>query len=107
MTNPTRHKRAIEAAIKITGLGKMDAHGPLLELCRTLADQMDAAGSEPSTRLTAAYLSALKDLRRAAAELPPERELGKLAELRAIGGRSTPTRTASRHVARLRGEEAL
>lgn len=40
------------------------AHKPLMELCRTLAAQMDHAGPDASTRLTAAYLSALKDLNR-------------------------------------------
>jgi hypothetical protein len=84
--------KAIEAAIKTSGLGAMEEHGPLLELCRTLAGQMDAAGMEPSTRLTAAYLSALKDFRRAGAELPPRQEPGRLAELRELRGRPAPTK---------------
>ena len=91
-----KHEKAIEAAITITRLGTMDEHGPLLELCRTLAGQMDAAGSEPSTRLTAAYLSALKDLRRASAEMPPRREPGKLAELRELRARPELTKKTSR-----------
>ncbi len=95
-----RHKDAIEAAVKITGLGAMPEHEPLLELCRTLAGQMDAAGDEPSTRLTAAYLSALKDLRRAAADVPPKTEGGTLAELRALRGKASPTKKT--HTSRLR-----
>ncbi len=79
-----KHAEAVEAAVADTRVGTMPAHAPLIELCRTLAAQMDAAGAEPSTRLTAAYLSALKDLRRALLELPAERPRGKLAELRAM-----------------------
>lgn len=100
-----KHRKAIDAAVKITGLDGMPEHEPLLELCRTLAGQMDAAGNEPSTRLTAAYLSALKDLRRAAAELPPKREPGKLAELREVRGRVAPTKKT--HTSRLRASGAL
>lgn len=87
-----KHKDAIEAAIAANQLGTMPEHSPLIELCRTMSAQMDAAGADPSTRLTAAYLSALKDMRRAIAELPPQREPGKLAELRAVRGRSEPTK---------------
>lgn len=39
-----------------------DANAALVSLCRVLADQIDEAGDSVSTRLTAAYLSALKDL---------------------------------------------
>ena len=87
-----KHQTAIEEALTDLGLAAMPAHRPLVELCRTLAQQMDAAGTEPSTRLTAAYLSALKDVRRAAGEMPPKREPGKLAELRAVRGRPEPTK---------------
>ena len=54
---------ALEAAIKGAGTGIPAAYLPLLELCRALARQMDTASVEgPSSRLSAAYLSALKDL---------------------------------------------
>jgi hypothetical protein len=36
----------------------------LVSLCRLLAEQIDDAGEKASNRLTAAYLSALKDLNR-------------------------------------------
>jgi hypothetical protein len=81
-----QHLIALEAAFKGAGLRLKATDKPLMELCRTLAAQMDEAGSEPSTRLTAAYLSALKDLRRAlheAGERAPEAK-GKLAQLRAL-----------------------
>ncbi len=83
------HRDAVERSIATGAL--TDAHAALLELVRTLADQVDAAGPDgPSSRLAAAYLSALKDLTRA---LNGERKSttgGKLAELRrgaARGGR--------------------
>lgn len=80
------HGRAMNLAIK-AGRGKLtDAHAALLALCKELAAQMDAADSEPSTRVTAAYLSALKDLARAlavkqAGSAPVQ---GKLAAMRAL-----------------------
>jgi hypothetical protein len=78
-----QHLTALEAAFKGAGLRLKATDKPLMELCRTLAAQMDEAGSEPSTRLTAAYLSALKDLRRAVAESTAQTtKPGKLAELR-------------------------
>lgn len=60
-----------------------DTHAALLELCRSLADQVDAAGPDgPSSRLAAAYLSALKDLTRALNSERAPIQRGKLAELR-------------------------
>lgn len=60
------HVDALERTLDHTGLAGKAEHAALVELCRTLARQMDAAGEDPSTRLTAAYLSALKDVTRAA-----------------------------------------
>lgn len=79
-----RHAKAIEAAIASGKARLSDDQAPLVELCRVLADQMDAAGAEgPSSRLAAAYLSALKDLARALASIKPRMEdTGKLAQLR-------------------------
>lgn len=39
-------------------------HAALVALCRLLADQIDGSGAEATNRLTAAYLSALKDVER-------------------------------------------
>lgn len=86
-----QHRDAIEAAVVDGRLDKHPQHLPLIELCRVLADQMDAAGAEPSTRLTAAYLSALKDLRRAVLSVPARREGGTLADLRTGRHRPAPT----------------
>ena len=66
-------------------------HSALVELRRSPAAQMDAAELEaeggPSTRLSAAYLSALKDLGRVLAVGGAEkRPGGKLAQLRSVDG---------------------
>lgn len=50
-------------ALNIEGDGRYAA---TIELARTLARQMDESLPEPSTRLSAAYLSVLKDLLKAA-----------------------------------------
>jgi hypothetical protein len=76
------HTRAVEAAIKAAGRGLTAADKPLIELCRTLAAQMDAAGADASTRLSAAYLSSLINLRRSLPRQASARSKGKLAELR-------------------------
>ena len=66
---------ALEAAIKAAGTGIPAAYLPLLELCRALSRQMDAASLEgPSSRLSAAYLSALKDLSKILVAAPTEAE---------------------------------
>jgi hypothetical protein len=80
------HSQAVDKAIA-AGTGTLtDAHAPLLELCRTLARQMDAT-DDPSTRLTAAYLSALKDLGRLLATSTQKRGAGgALARLQAQAG---------------------
>jgi chaperonin GroEL (HSP60 family) len=62
-----RHVKAVREAVK-AGEGTLSpANAPLIALISELAEQMDAAGGESSTRLSAAYLSALKDLSRALA----------------------------------------
>ncbi|WP_269939023.1 hypothetical protein [Arthrobacter sp. HY1533] len=55
---------ALNAAFRENKAILTGSHKPLMELCRTLAGQMDREGANASTRLTAAYLSALKDLNR-------------------------------------------
>ena len=77
------HLEAINQAMTSSRLTEYQEHAPLVELCRTLARQMDAAGDEPSTRLSAAYLSALKDVRRATVTLPAKTSTSKLGHLRA------------------------
>ena len=69
-------------------------------LCRLLADQIDGSGEEATNRLTAAYLSALKDVERVMAGRTPGTQgggsgekgagtSGTLGNLRALtGGKS-------------------
>lgn len=78
-----KHIIALESAIRAAGDRLGDTDKPLLELCRTLARQMDTEGAAASTRLTAAYLSALKDLHRTLADSKPAgAKLSKLDELK-------------------------
>lgn len=51
-------------AVPVLGTSR---HAALVALCRRLADQMDAGGLEVSSHVSAAYLSALKDMQRAVA----------------------------------------
>lgn len=80
-----RHGRAIEAAIRHGSVALTDGHQPLLELCRDLAEQMDAAGADgPSARLSASYLSALKDLSRATSNAGPKVRTSSLSRLASV-----------------------
>ena len=66
------HVEAVEAAIAAAGLGPVDA--PLVQLVRTLATQMDAAGPDGSgTRLVGSYLTAVRTLTARAAAGRPAR----------------------------------
>ncbi|MFI9537466.1 hypothetical protein ACIG56_30015 [Nocardia fusca] len=73
-----KHRAALERTLK----GR-DVTPALAELARDLADQCDAASSGPSTRLSATYLSALKDIARSDSGAGAGKG-GKLAELRAV-----------------------
>jgi hypothetical protein len=78
------HSRAVEAAVVSKQLAVAD--GPLVELCRTLAAQVDAAGPEgPGTRLATVYGIAVGRLLRRLDELPDaeDRPPSKLSLLRA------------------------
>lgn len=59
-----KHIIAVEKAIRAAAGQLSDTDAPLLEALRVMARQMDAAGNDPSTRLTAAYLSAQRDFQR-------------------------------------------
>ena len=77
------HTKAVEAAIEAAGASLTATDGPLLQLCRTLALQMDAAGLEgPGTRLAGTYLTAVRTLMARTASIRPEAANGKLAQLR-------------------------
>lgn len=57
--------RSLNKTIKSLNIEGDGRYAATVELARTLARQMDAAMPEPSTRLSAAYLSVLKDLAKA------------------------------------------
>lgn len=99
---------ALEDAIAAAGDKIKPEHSAIVALCRLLAGQMDRAVADsedgPSSRLSAAYLSALINLNRviAAGEKGAARAPGKLAQLRAIqGGAGSPggRRTSARRKA--------
>lgn len=60
------HRAAVTRMLRSTGLAQVPEEAPLVELLRTLADEMDSNGS---ARVTQAYLSALKDVRRVLGEV--------------------------------------
>lgn len=74
------HLAAIEQAVSAGGLGPVDQ--PLIELVRTLAKQMDAAGEDPGTRLIGSYLTAVRTLTNRAAA-------GRELQQRAVAKRET------------------
>lgn len=55
---------SLEVTLKSDSRFAEDGNAALVDLCRTLAEAIDAKGGEPTTHQLAAYLSALKDLRR-------------------------------------------
>lgn len=81
------HVSALEATIAEVSALQTPRHAALVRLATTLAQQMDDSGGEPSTRLSAAYLSVLKDVGRVAAAEKPGRDdndkRAMLAQLRA------------------------
>ena len=67
---PRKHgqnRSALEATVTANPALSLEANAAIVQLARTLADQVDDAGPDVSSRVSAAYLSALKDLRRAVA----------------------------------------
>ena len=77
-----RMSEALERTIAATGGLLTDRYSAQIELCRLLAEQVDEEGARASTRLTAAYLSGLKDLARATATTPAEKPGTSLRLLR-------------------------
>lgn len=63
-----KHLTAVNRSIRAAGIDTKGLDAALVELLRDLARKMDASGADgPASRLTASYLSAQKDLARAAA----------------------------------------
>lgn len=57
--------RSLNKTLRALGIEGDCRYAATIELARTLARQMDESLPEPSTRLSAAYLSVLKDLLKA------------------------------------------
>lgn len=73
-----KHLMAVNRAVKAAGLDESGLDSPMVELTRDLARQMDRADEGgPSARLFAAYLSATKDLSRAAERVAAEKRRAK------------------------------
>lgn len=64
-------RTAFEVTFKSDKRLAADKNAALVALCRLLSDQIDGSGAEATNRLTAAYLSALKDIERALADRSP------------------------------------
>lgn len=81
------HRGALAATVKASVELQRPEHAALVMLARTLARQADAAGADPSIRLSAAHLSCLKDVQRVTSAAPPPLpdDDGKCARLRAMG----------------------
>ena len=79
----------LESTLTAIDLGPR--HAALIGLCRVTAKQMDESDGAPSNRLSAVYLSCLKDLERAASSTPVKTHSSKLAAMRAARVRQAPT----------------
>lgn len=88
-------REAFETTFKSDSKLAAPKHAALIALCRLLADQIDQSGGEATNRLTAAYLSALKDVERVMGGRTPGTQggapteggtSGKLGQLQAIAG---------------------
>lgn len=79
-----KHSDAVESAIAENRRKLTATDEPLLELCRTLAGQMDAS-SDPTAKLSASYLTAVRSLQARLDALPEQEHRGStLARLRAV-----------------------
>ena len=94
--SPELHRPAVDAAIAAAADGLTAADQPLLQLARTLADQMDAAGSDgPGTRLAGTYLTTVRALTARLEPLVHRHHSTTLTQLRARHNRPEP-RSVSR-----------
>jgi len=90
------HEAAVNGAID-AARGLTPADAPLLELARTLARQVDAAGpGGPGTRLAATYGTAVRSLTTRLSPLVNGSGSSKLASLRAERGKPKPSKKRRR-----------
>jgi outer membrane murein-binding lipoprotein Lpp len=78
------HRNAVEAAVSAAGDKLTEADKPLVELARSLADQVDATGlTGPGTRLAGTYLTCVRTLLARIGTLAPDVKQSRLAKMRA------------------------
>lgn len=87
-----RHTNALRKTLRELPAEVRTSEAALIELAKSLAEQLDAVAPDMPARLTAEYRGSLSGLRRAAAAKASGAQpgpVGKLAELRALakGGR--------------------
>jgi Asp-tRNA(Asn)/Glu-tRNA(Gln) amidotransferase A subunit family amidase len=88
-----RHTSALRKTLRELPAEVRTSEAALIELAKSLAEQLDAVAPDMPARLTAEYRGSLSGLRRAAAAAKASGAqpgpVGKLAELRALakGGR--------------------
>ncbi len=80
MLRSESHLDALAATIRACPALQIPESAALVMLARTLASQMDSAAGEPSTRLSAAYLSCLKDVHRVVASTSTSSNPGATAK---------------------------
>ena len=73
------YRQAVEATIARADRSLTPPDAPLIELTRALAVHMDEVNGQPSTRLSQAYLSALRALARRADPVREPRRTSKPA----------------------------
>lgn len=84
------HREAIDRAVRAAGRRLTVADEPLVELARTLADQMDACGpAGPGTRLAGTYLTTVRTLQQRIGVLSKASGGSKLSQLRLAAGGDT------------------
>ena len=85
------HQAELEKTL--AALAIHEKHAALVCLCRSLAEQLDGAGSTPSSRLSSAYLSALRYLSRTTEVASVESTAS--STLRELRARHTPPKRSS------------
>ena len=89
-----KHLIAVNRAIKAGDLDEKGLDAPTIELARDLARQMDQCEGPAPVRLQGNYLSATKDLARAARAARDSRARAALAESRAAAASARSGKTA-------------
>lgn len=82
------NRASLEEMIAANPVLELEGNAAIVQFARTLADQVDGAADGLSSRLAAAYLSALKDLQRAVGTRATPQSRSTLMALREENGKS-------------------